>query len=576
MATFIKKGKNKAKGKYIYPEPTQTNVGNCAAYAATSCLYAFGLDHNSALHPRKVGKANKEFDYAMRRMVEELTSYIYTKKLSVEAGIKRYLKERSLDDDFEVNVYQGNGVLSAGDGRSVSVFDAMLGELARCQNVLAHLEWSYTENGKTKTARHAITLTGFDRAKKEVIAANPWGSSFSSADVPPDKAGKNTADGKTVDAYDRYKYSQTGTDYYLQFHGHRAKVYQFVKVCPKEGDGTGTAVGKDKGKKRKGKTPKSAPVRRFSYSFGNSGLDNVNAFAVSLPGVKAEEIASLGAPPGWSCSLWYHEHEAGFAFSAPERYGTQQGFAGVIWRAEDYGVAQGLEQDGFFIDVLDPSFNRQDMSSDTARFAGGLERVLEQALAALDGADAWVSGSAACWLIEESEQGVRALCELVDVPAPYSDIPGALHRLADTLDNPYRGGQALQGNPLRNAQERQPDASRARESVLSVEGVDHAYAGRLSAVGVDTLSDLAKVDVLSTKVRGVSAKRLGRWVAMASVLLRDAQLSGNDAEILVKGLGMTEPGSVSERKLKKALGKVKLPREYDLSRVRGFLELPSH
>ena len=588
MARFIKQGINKAKGQYIYPEPTQTNTGNCGAYASATCLYAFGLDHEPALIPTGGPDPALAFHYSLARMVEELTSYIYTEDLGMEAGVRKYLAERKLDDDFEVNSYPGTGTQTV-DGREVSNFEFLLGELKRCQNVLAYVAWEYEKDGKTETARHAITMTGMDVDAKEVIAANPWGSNFGDPAVPPATAGANTAAGTGTQSHNFYDYSESNGVVTLKFHGHDAKIYEFLKVCPKEGDGTGSAVGTAKGKKHP-KAPESRPPsQRFEYRVTNHAMREVNGFAVSLPGVRPEELRAMGGPAGWTCGLWMREREGGFAHPGPEREGTTRGFAGVVWRSQGRGLAPGESADGFMLDVVDPGIEGADrISGSLSRAEGVLGRLVLRLIDLADGARTWIPGSAAAWLLDETEAGTQACCVTVTVPERYCEVPSSLDALADSLENWRRGGSTLRGDPRKDepgpdrggapeedgARRETPDTGRERpppRDIKEVEGIDEGFAKRLAEAGVRSLEDLAALESDAPSVKGVGPDRLKRWATMARLLRDFASLSGNDAELIVNGLHLDGPGAVSEQELARAVASINLPADYDLSRVRAFL-----
>ena len=108
-----------------------------------------------------------------------------------------------------------------------------------------------------------------------------------------------------------------------------------------------------------------------------------------------------------------------------------------------------------------------------------------------------------------------------------------------------------------------------------IQGIDVVYAERLAAAGLPDLPALARVSVDETKVRGVSAERLARWRAMAAWLVAHPELDGDDAEVLVTGLGRMDPADPGEAPdsatLAAATSRVVLPEGYAPDRVTAAL-----
>ena len=106
-------------------------------------------------------------------------------------------------------------------------------------------------------------------------------------------------------------------------------------------------------------------------------------------------------------------------------------------------------------------------------------------------------------------------------------------------------------------------------NLLLIEGIDEVLANNLAECGVFDLDDLAEVDTESTKVSGISSERLASFSSMAKFMLSFPEMTGNDAEFLVKGLQLTDPeevamlGEIDPQRIEQALNAVKLPAEYN-------------
>jgi hypothetical protein len=173
MALFLKKGIDKAKDKYIYPHPTQTGTGNCAAYAGASCFYAFGLDHEPKLiPPAEGGTPGEQFQFQISKMVERLTDLIYTQKNSEAEGYRKYIDEVGLNCKFDVTeepltTYEYDHI--AGTYKYISNLQHILEELKRCQDIIPFIRWGGAVwNPFRKTYRHAVGLVGVDEGTGEL------------------------------------------------------------------------------------------------------------------------------------------------------------------------------------------------------------------------------------------------------------------------------------------------------------------------------------------------------------------------------------------------------------------------
>lgn len=115
--------------------------------------------------------------------------------------------------------------------------------------------------------------------------------------------------------------------------------------------------------------------------------------------------------------------------------------------------------------------------------------------------------------------------------------------------------------------------------IRRIEGIDDTLAANLSNADISDLQELARVDHELVKVEGISANRLQQFSNMAELLVRFPQLDGDDAELMVRGLGynglddlLEKSQMIEEKELTKAMAKVKLPNDYDPANVIGILE----
>jgi predicted flap endonuclease-1-like 5' DNA nuclease len=118
-----------------------------------------------------------------------------------------------------------------------------------------------------------------------------------------------------------------------------------------------------------------------------------------------------------------------------------------------------------------------------------------------------------------------------------------------------------------------PSLPRGR-SLHDIEGIDDALAARLVAAGIPNLAVLAQIDLERVEIPGVGRDRLKRWKTMARLLQAMPRLLGNDAELLVTGVGVDCPEDledVNEEVVRDALDRVELPEDYDVERLLELL-----
>ncbi|GAB4186209.1 MAG: hypothetical protein Tsb002_10450 [Wenzhouxiangellaceae bacterium] len=108
-----------------------------------------------------------------------------------------------------------------------------------------------------------------------------------------------------------------------------------------------------------------------------------------------------------------------------------------------------------------------------------------------------------------------------------------------------------------------------------IEGVSERVAGKLAASGLQTLMQLAAVDPAADDIAGVSRKRLTTLRDTARLKLAYPQLSAQDIELIVVGLGLNSVAAVVAARqtltsgdLTEARQRTRLPADYQDSNVR--------
>jgi hypothetical protein len=359
---FLKKGVNKAQGQNIYPHPNQTGTGNCAAYTGAACLYAFGLDHESALIPQPAGNppAGEKFQWQMHKMIERLTDLIYKDGNSIAEGYRKYIDEVGLNCKFDVSEqpltsYEYDSL--AGEYRHVTRMPWLIDQMKQCQDIMLHIKYGGAWYNPFKTThRHSVGLVGVDEATHELIINNPWGGS---THVNPDDAAANTQN-QTGDRFTRHRWRVDGDGYvYFPFGGDDDNfVYEVVMICPVQEHAV--AVRGESHALEPGEAfaaLQDAPRRQYEYTVTNNQLQGVHGLAIQLPGLQAANVVATAAPADWTAGIWYRERELGFDHLAPEITLDERGetFAGVIWRRTgERGIAKGDSLGGFRIDIQFP------------------------------------------------------------------------------------------------------------------------------------------------------------------------------------------------------------------------------
>jgi hypothetical protein len=439
MALFLKKGVHDKSGQNIYPKPTQTNTGNCLAYSLASCLYAFGLDHDSRLIPSvNGGTAAEQFQVQMARMVEELTDLFYTQKKSQAEACRKYIEDRGLKDKFIVTEATGN-TYTLPDGTQRPTWDWIIEELRRCQDIIIDFKW--IRGCCTKDDKHAVTLVGIDDATGEAIVANPWGNPGGTTNVPPDEAGGNTEAGKTERAFTRVKFHKAadgkvtvdvtdpGTTVAT------AEIYKYLIVCPVE---TRVAMRVDT-EVRDHALASGLTGREYGYTVRNNSFSPVNAFAVELPGIGIGDLLSIRAPSGWTGGPWYRERETHFDLLAPEILGNSDPgtltFAGIVWRSETGVICAEQALSGFAIEVVSPDVGLGEVARDAAESKPDGIRVplLRRLAPLLDRVPTWTNTNGHAIGISEHPDGTLSSHVDAVVPKRVSHFADRLRQLIETL-----------------------------------------------------------------------------------------------------------------------------------------------
>jgi len=110
------------------------------------------------------------------------------------------------------------------------------------------------------------------------------------------------------------------------------------------------------------------------------------------------------------------------------------------------------------------------------------------------------------------------------------------------------------------------------DSLTRVEGIDAVLTGKLAAAGIFQLSDLRDVDTGAVKVEGITRDRLARFKQAAGILFEFPQLTGDDAEVLMEGLGESSAERLRMRNvtfeakaIQEAVAQTRVPKDYDPS-----------
>lgn len=438
VATFIRTGIQDAKDKFIDPEPTQTNTGNCAAYASASALFALNLDRTLGLDPAvSQGTADERFQVGLARMVERITDLIYTQRLGVAGGIQKYIDERGATKSLQVTEYTGDGTVTL-SGKKVSNWTYLLGRSRRAEGVIAFLDWQKKNGSKYETIRHAISLVGEDSDTHEVVAANPWGSPYATVGVGQDEAGLNTALGNVDRAHNRYAISRSGGFTYLDFHGKSARVYHLVRISKPlnkalsvKGRG-GAFFEKSLARSR------PAGRRRYEYQLENDRTGAIAGLVLCLPGVRERDLATLQSPAGWAAELWYRDREL-FDRPPPELDDDiDESFAGVIWRPTSARAAlrRGARLEGFAIEVREPTLTGGGTFGAMGPRSKQTDRALRHLSALVRRAKTWKDDGMGRAIVLQLVGGEAAARHIrVVTPHRFCEVPAAAHDLERLLSN---------------------------------------------------------------------------------------------------------------------------------------------
>ena len=434
----IRVGIQDAKDKFIDPEPTQTSTGNCAAYAAASALYALSLDRSLPLVPSaNDSTAEAQFQVQLARMVERLTDLIYTQNKGVAGGIRRYIEEMHAASSLEVTEYSGDGTTTY-NGKVLSNWTYLVMRMFRGDGVIPFLEWERKKsNGKMETVRHAISLCGNEPDAHSIIAANPWGTPFSTVGVGAVEAGVNTAAGLSR-SHNLYKVSQKGKSTYLDFHSNTARVYHFVRISkPLKKSIAIRSHHQDKAAVSRSAAP-GHPAQSFSYRLENGHVGRATGLAIPLPGLQERDIVGIQSPPGWSARYWYRDQET-FDRRAPElETRADESFVGIIWRPVDRraSLAVGRQLQGFGISVMESS-GAEDIASLAEQLsvqAPQVARAVNHIVGVLRRARTWTDDETGTALVlRERDDGAEASHVRVAIPRRFCSVPQAAERLARLL-----------------------------------------------------------------------------------------------------------------------------------------------
>ena len=144
------------------------------------------------------------------------------------------------------------------------------------------------------------------------------------------------------------------------------------------------------------------------------------------------------------------------------------------------------------------------------------------------------------------------------------------------------GSPSTPGGTQEKPREEKPKPTRrpkrvGQRALEDIDGIGGAYAARLREWGIPDLGSLAEMTI-TEPLEGISIEMLEEWRSMADWLATFAELDGDDAQILVEGLGMTDTDHLdidplpSEADAAAAVGRIQTPEEYEPSRILGLIE----
>ncbi len=123
-----------------------------------------------------------------------------------------------------------------------------------------------------------------------------------------------------------------------------------------------------------------------------------------------------------------------------------------------------------------------------------------------------------------------------------------------------------------------PDSA-GTDDIARIDGIGPALANVLGRAGITDMAKLAAVDPATTTVAGIRASQLARYKSMAVLLIGFPQLSDDDVELLVLGLGLKSVaaveaarGTIDATAIAKAKEHVQLPAKYDDKAVIAILQ----
>jgi hypothetical protein len=155
--------------------------------------------------------------------------------------------------------------------------------------------------------------------------------------------------------------------------------------------------------------------------------------------------------------------------------------------------------------------------------------------------------------------------------------PDRMSYLGITSEAPLYGDEAAQD--LVCADARIGRSAPADLDLKRIEGIDLKLSERLTDAGIPDLAALMEADTRRAGINGVSERRWRQFIDMAEFLVRFPQLSGNDAELLVLGIGFhdfsdlrTGAEMIDEPAVREAMTWVRLPATYDPAPVIALLE----
>lgn len=124
---------------------------------------------------------------------------------------------------------------------------------------------------------------------------------------------------------------------------------------------------------------------------------------------------------------------------------------------------------------------------------------------------------------------------------------------------------------------RKKPSKQSKRPLKDIEGIGPKKVKQLNAVGVKTLNELYELPA-NQRIVDISPGQLEKFQKMALWLIEYEQFDGDDAELLVEGLGLQDPDDLeigqvpTEFRVLEGIGAIQTPEDYNPQKVLDLLE----